>query len=50
MMRMPTVPGVCFALALYDAPGALQQFRLNGMAADFSWDQTAKRYLELYHQ
>jgi starch synthase len=36
------------ALALYAAPAAFERFRLNAMAADFSWDQTAKRYLELY--
>jgi len=36
------------ALALYSVPAALQQFRLNGIAADFSWDQTAERYLQLY--
>ena len=40
--------GIRKALALYGAPGALHQFRANGMVADFSWDQTAKRYLELY--
>jgi len=36
------------ALALYAAPAALHQFRVNGMAADFSWDRTAQRYLQLY--
>lgn len=41
--------GIRKALALYAAPTALDQFRRNGMAADFSWDQTARRYLELYH-
>lgn len=38
------------ALALYSSPAALQQFRLNGIAADFSWDQTAERYLQLYRE
>jgi len=33
---------------LYAAPQAFHQFRVNAMAADFSWDQTAKRYWELY--
>ena len=36
------------ALALYAAPQAFHQFRVNAMAADFSWDQTANRYLDLY--
>lgn len=36
------------ALAVYASPSVLQHFRRNGMAADFSWDQTAKRYAELY--
>jgi len=36
------------ALALYAAPDALLQFRRNAMGADFSWGQTARRYLELY--
>jgi starch synthase len=38
------------ALALYASPPAFERFRLNGMAADFSWDGTARRYLELYRQ
>lgn len=36
------------ALALFAAPHALKQFRANSMRADFSWDQTAERYLQLY--
>ena len=36
------------ALALYDEPELLRQFRLNGMAADFSWEQTAEKYVEAY--
>jgi len=36
------------ALALYAAPQAFRQFRLNGMQADFSWTKTAGQYLELY--
>ncbi|MEY4385295.1 MAG: hypothetical protein RLY20_578 [Verrucomicrobiota bacterium] len=36
------------ALALYAAPQAFQQFRRNGMAADFSWEKTAEDYLQLY--
>lgn len=42
--------GIRKALALYAAPAAFEQFRRNGMAADFSWDQTAQRYLALYQR
>jgi starch synthase len=37
------------ALALYQEPEWLHWFRLNGMAVDFSWDQTARKFLELYN-
>jgi starch synthase len=40
--------GIRKAMALYEAPEALQQFRLNAMTADFSWECTAARFLELY--
>ncbi len=38
------------ALALYAEPELLQWFRLNAMAADFSWNSTAKQYVALYKQ
>jgi starch synthase len=40
--------GIRKAIALYEAPEALHQFRLNAMSADFSWERTAGRFLELY--
>jgi len=36
------------ALALYRSKPALRKFRQQGMAADFSWDATAARYVRLY--
>jgi starch synthase len=36
------------ALSLYASPKALRHYRQNAMCADFSWDNTASRYLELY--
>lgn len=36
------------ALVLYQHPKLLRRYRLNGMAADFSWQTTATRYLEVY--
>ena len=38
------------ALALYQEPELFRAFRLNGMGADFSWDRTALRYVELFHR
>jgi starch synthase len=38
------------ALVLYQHPEALRLFRRNAMAADFSWERTAKQYLYLYGQ
>jgi starch synthase len=35
---------------LYAAPSALAALRRNGMAADFSWEASARRYLQLYRQ
>jgi starch synthase len=35
-------------LALYDQPELLAKFRYNGMTADFSWNRTAERYIEVY--
>jgi starch synthase len=36
------------ALAIYDNGELMEHFRLNGMEADFSWDQTAQKYEQLY--
>jgi starch synthase len=36
------------ALALYQSPEALEQFRRNAMEADFSWTRTAAEYLDLF--
>jgi starch synthase len=36
------------ALAIYGEPELLLHYRLNGMAADFSWNRTAEQYLNLY--
>ncbi len=36
------------ALTLYEQAELLQRFRQNGMAADFSWDRTAAKFLEVY--
>ena len=38
------------ALALYAAPEALAQYRLNGMNADFGWRRSVKSYVELYRK
>jgi starch synthase len=42
--------GIRKALALFERPAALYQFRLNAMAADFSWGRTMAQYLEAYRQ
>jgi starch synthase len=42
--------GIRKALALFDAPGTLQHFRMNAMKADFSWDRTVAQYLKAYEQ
>jgi starch synthase len=36
------------ALVLFQQPDLLRHYQHNGMAADFSWDRTASRYLEIY--
>ena len=36
------------ALSLFQEPRLLSHFRRNAMAADFSWDRTASKYLEAY--
>ncbi len=38
------------ALALYAHPSALARVRRSGMARDFSWESSARRYLQLYRQ
>ncbi len=38
------------ALALYQEPELLIQYRQNGMAAEFSWDQVVKQYLAVYRK
>jgi starch synthase len=36
------------ALAIYQSPTLLKQFRRNGMKADFSWSTTVNQYLKAY--
>jgi starch synthase len=36
------------ALAIYERPELLRQFRRNAMQADFSWDKTVGEYVEVY--
>jgi starch synthase len=38
------------SLVLYQDPDLLRHFRLNAMAADFSWKRTAVQYLDLYRR
>lgn len=38
------------ALVLYQYPDLLRRYRINGMKADFSWDQTAVQYLTVYRE
>jgi starch synthase len=38
------------AIALYETPPLFHRFRLNGMAADFSWTRVAGRFIELYQK
>ncbi len=38
------------ALVIYQNPDLLAHFRLNAMAADFSWNRTASEYLKAYHR
>jgi starch synthase len=42
--------GIRKALALYETPELLHQFRLNAMVADFSWNRTAAQFIELYEK
>jgi starch synthase len=36
------------AIALFHTPGAWRKLRTNAMKEDFSWDRSARSYLELY--
>jgi starch synthase len=38
------------ALVLYQHPQLLHLFRYNAMTVDFSWERTAKQYLQLYER
>jgi starch synthase len=38
------------ALALYSDPVSLARARRNGMAQDFSWERSARKYVQLYRQ
>jgi len=38
------------ALVLYQEPELLRRYRENAMAADFSWERTAREYIEVYRQ
>ncbi|MBN2507962.1 MAG: glycogen synthase GlgA [Verrucomicrobia bacterium] len=38
------------AIALYECPGLFQRYRRNAMKADFSWQRTAQRYVEIYER
>lgn len=38
------------ALALYETPELLHQFRLNAIAADFSWKRISAQFLEVYQK
>ncbi len=38
------------ALAIYERPGLLRQFRRNAMQADFSWAKTVGEYVKVYGQ
>lgn len=38
------------AIALYQTPALMQLYRRNAMRADFSWEQTARKYLSVYER
>jgi starch synthase len=40
--------GMRKALALYDEPKLLREYRINGMKMDFSWERAVGKYLEVY--
>jgi starch synthase len=37
------------AFALYGEPELLHRYRVNGMAANFSWEKTAEEYVRIYN-
>jgi len=38
------------ALALFEEPHLMQQFRHNGMTADFSWNRVVSEYIRIYEK
>jgi len=42
--------GIRKALVLFEEPALFHRFRLNAMAADFSWDRMVAQYLEVYQR
>jgi starch synthase len=38
------------ALALFAEPNLLLHYQLNGMAADFSWERTAEKFVDTYRR
>ena len=38
------------ALALFAEPELFHRFRVNAMAADFSWERTVAQYLKTYER
>jgi len=46
--RVALTTAIRKALALYQEPELLHQFRLNAMKADFSWDRTVREYVAIY--
>ena len=44
------VGAVLEAIQLFGRPGPLARVRRNGMVADFSWENSARRYIQLYRE
>ena len=44
------VAAVREAIQLFDRPGAMARVRRNGMAGDFSWENSARKYVKLYRE
>ncbi len=42
--------GIRKALALFGEPELLTHYRINGMTVDFSWEKTARKYVEVYQR
>ncbi|HEY5480115.1 MAG TPA: glycogen synthase, partial [Verrucomicrobiae bacterium] len=38
------------ALAIFEQPALLKHFRMNAMAADFSWNRTVAQYVQAYQR